>query len=141
MQETEKQEKNEIEASEKFEKRQVRTYRVLNVYRESFELAMEIFKITSKFPTEERYTLTDQIRRAARSIPANLAEGWAKRNYENIFKRHLYDSIGSCEEVKVWIEFAWKCGYLTKDQNETLLKGYAGVGAMLASLVERWQTF
>lgn len=62
----------------KFEKRQVRTYRDLNVYQLSFELAMEVYRITKGFPTEERYGLVDQMRRSARSIPANLAEGWAQ---------------------------------------------------------------
>jgi S23 ribosomal protein. len=123
------------------EKRAVKTYRDLNVYSQSFELAMEVFKISSRFPIEEKYALTDQMKRAARSIPANLAEGWAKRKYENIFKRHLYDCIGSCEEMKVWLEFAKSCKFLDSENFERLYKKYSQVGAMLASLVDKWQTF
>ena len=118
-----------------------RTYRDLNVYDQSFELAMEIHKLTNGFPVEERYSLTDQMRRAARSIPANLAEGWAKRKYENVFKRHLYDCIGSYEEIKVWLEFALKCEYINHDTYENFRGGYAEVSAMLSSLVNRWRTF
>lgn len=126
---------------DKFEKKQVRTYRDLNVYQLSFELAMNVYRITKDFPSEERYSLVDQMRRSARSIPANLAEGWAKRKYENVFKRHLYDCIGSCEEIKVWLEFALKCSYLDENRYEDLRGKYAEVGAMLSSLVDKWQTF
>lgn len=129
------------EAERKIEKRKVKTYRDFNVFQQALELATEIFRITAAFPSEERFALTDQIRRAARSIPANLAEGWAKRKYENIFKRHLHDCIGSCEEVKVWLEIAQRCGYLANNQHENLRGEYAKIGAMLASLAERWQTF
>ncbi len=102
---------------------------------------MEVFKISARFPKEERYGLIDQMKRAARSIPANLAEGWAKRKYENIFKRHLYDCIGSCEEMKVWLEFAKSCNFLDPENFEQLYKKYSQIGAMLASLADKWQTF
>ena len=123
------------------EKKKIKTYRDFNVFQQAMELASEIFKISARFPTEERYALIDQIRRAARSIPANLAEGWGKRNYENVFKRHLYDCIGSCEEVQVWLEIALRCNYLNRDKYELLRGRYAEVGAMLGSLANRWQTF
>lgn len=84
----------------------IKTYKDLDVYQLSFELSMELFRITKDFPSEERYNLTDQIRRAARSIPSNLAEGWAKRKYERVFRRHLMDCIGSCEETKVCLDFS-----------------------------------
>lgn len=126
---------------EKFKKAQVKTYRDLNVYKQSFEVAMGIFYITRTFPREERYALVDQITKAARSIPTNIAEGWAKRNYEKIFKRHLLDAIGSCEEMKVWLDFALKCHYLEESAHKTLLDNYTEIGAMLASLADKWQTF
>lgn len=97
------------------EKKAVKTWRDLLVYTRSFELAMDLFGMTSKFPKEERYGLIDQMRRSSRSIPANIAEGWAKRRFENVFKHHLIDSIGSCEEVIVWLEFASQCAYIEQE--------------------------
>lgn len=133
--ETERQE------AEKFIKKPVKTYRDLNVYQQSFKLAMDVYHITKEFPKDERYSLTNQMRRTARSIPANLAEGWAKRNHEKIFKRHLYDSIGSCEEMKVWLEFACQCNFLSETKYMEIQGKYAEIGAMLTSLVDKWQTF
>ena len=102
---------------------------------------MKIYELTKDFPKEERYGLTDNLRRAARSIPVNIVEGWAKRKYENVFKRHLIDSIGSCEETKVWLEFSKDCGYLETVDYERLINEYNRLGAMLASLLENWETF
>ena len=82
-----------METSE-IHKNKVKTYRDLNVYQQSFELADEIFKVTAGFPTEERYSLIDQMRRASRSVPANLAEGWAKRTYENILRGIFMNVLG-----------------------------------------------
>lgn len=124
-----------------YEKRVVQTYRDLNVYQQSFDTAMDLFRLTAHFPVEERFSLVDQIRRASRSIPANLAEGWAKRSYENVFKRHLNDSVGSCEELKVWISFAYACGYMDQTQYDELQERYAQIGAMLNSLRDRWKTY
>ena len=118
---------------------QIKTYRDLIVYQLAFELAIQVFEITKQFPADERYGLTDQFRRAARSIPANIAEGWAKRTYASVFKRHLYDAMGSCEEAKVWLELAWRYGFLGVEKYETFKKQYAEVGAMLAGLAEKWR--
>lgn len=119
----------------------IRTYQDFQVYKDSFSLAMEIFRITALFPKEERYSLVDQMRRAARSIPANLAEGWAKRKYESVFKKHLYDCVGSCEEMKVWLDFALECGYIDAVKYSELKNRYGKVGAMLFGLIDKWQTF
>ncbi len=81
----------------------VRSYEDLKVFQLSYKLATEIFWLTKDFPKEEIYSLTDQMRRSSRSIPVNIAEAWAKRKYENVFKRHLIDSVGSCDETKVWL--------------------------------------
>lgn len=123
------------------EKQKIKTYKDLNVYQQSFDLAMELFNLTANFPRNEQYSLTDQIRRAARSIPTNLAEGWAKRKYENVFKRHLYDCIGSAEEIKVWLDIALKCNYISEKLHEIFRGKYAEVGAMLTSLTRKWTTF
>jgi len=122
-------------------KPKVKSYRDLLVYKKSYKLAVAVFRLSAKFPADEKYSLTDQMRRAARSIPMNIAEGWAKRRYENIFKRHLIDSIGSCEETKVCLEFAWDCEYISKSIYELYLGEYDEVGKMLNSLHECWVTY
>ena len=113
----------------------------MNVYRLSYKLAMEIFKITKKIPKDETYSLTTQIRKSSRSVPANIGEGWAKRKYENVFMRHLNDANGSCEETKIWLDFSRDCEYITVEQHDSITNGYNEVGAMLNSLIQNWQTF
>jgi len=123
------------------EKKTVKTYRDLNVYQLSYKLAMEIFELSKKFPKEEIYSLTNQIRRSSRSVPVNIGEGWAKRKYENVFIRHLVDANGSCEETKIWLDFAKDCKYISKEEHDNLMSRYNEVGAMLNSLMKNWQTF
>lgn len=81
----------------------IKTFLDLEIYNLSKQLAKEIFQLTLQFPAEEKYSLTDQIRRLSRSIKANIAEGWGKRIYINNFKRYLVDSNGSLEETKSWL--------------------------------------
>ncbi len=119
----------------------IQTYKDLKVYGLSYSLAMDIFRSTKTFPREERYALTDQIRRASRSIPANIVEGWAKRRYENVFKRHLLDSIGSCDETKLWLGFAHECQYITVDEHRVLTGRCEEIGKMLNALFENWSTY
>ena len=115
------------------EKRIVKTYKDLNVYQQSYQLAIQIFEITKNFPKEEMYSLTDQIRRSSRSIPVNIVEGWAKRKYENVFLRHLNDSNGSCEETKIWLDFSKDCQYIGINEYNKLMIQYNEIGAMLNS--------
>jgi len=122
-------------------KKIIKTYKDLIVYILSYNLAMEIFQITKKFPKEETFSLIDQIRRSSRSIPVNICEGWAKRRYENLFLKFLNDSCGSCEETKVWLDFAKDCQYITQGDHENLIKKYNEVGAMLYALARNWKTF
>lgn len=105
----------------------------LKVYNFSFDAAMEIFKITRKFPVEEKYSLIDQIIRSSRSVPANIREGFAKRKYANVFSRHLNDALGSSEETITWLEFSNKSGYL--------INKYEQIGAMLYKLMKNWKNF
>jgi four helix bundle protein len=102
---------------------------------------MELFWTTKSFPKEELYSLTDQARRASRSISANIVEGWSKRHYENVFKRHLLDAIGSCDETKLWLDFARDCKYIEDARHKELTAGYEEVGKMLHGLFENWQKF
>ena len=98
----------------------IQSYKDLQVFGLSYELAMEVFRLTKKFPKEELYSLTDQMRRSSRSVTANIVEGWSKRRYENVFRRHLLDAIGSSDEIKVWLSFADDCNYITNDEHQAL---------------------
>src|SRR4030042_1460900 len=93
-------------------KTNIRHFRELDVYRLGMESAMRIFQVSKSFPDEEKYSLTDQIRRSSRSVCANIAEGWRKRRYPNAFISKLSDADSEAAETQVWLEFAFRCGYL-----------------------------
>ncbi len=119
----------------------IQSYKDLKVYQLSFSAAGEIFKISKTFPKKELYSLTDQIRRASRSVGANLVEGWAKRHYENVFRRHMQDAIGSADETKYWLDVALDCGYVDPEQHSHLMAQYVEIGRMLHGLYDRWNTY
>ena len=122
------------------EKMGIKGVKDLKVYNVAFELAMKIFKLTQNFPKEEQYSLTDQIRRSSRSVAMNIREGFAKKRYENVFLRHLSDSIGSSEETRGWLDFSIRCQYIDSKTHETLDTSYDEVNAMLYSLIRNWKT-
>jgi four helix bundle protein len=119
----------------------IKTVFDLEVFKLSYQLAMEIFNTSRHFPKEERYSLTDQVVRSSRSISANIAEGWGKRIYENEFKRHLIYGMGSLEETKVWLHFAKDCLYLSDESFKSLDEKYDQLGARIYKLFENWKTF
>lgn len=113
----------------------------LEVYKKAFEVAMRIFELSKAFPKEETYFLTDQIRRASRSVCANLSEAWRKRRYQAAFIAKLSDAESEAAETQVWIEFAVKCGYLDRDQATTLYQSYDEIVRMLVAMInapESW---
>ena len=116
---------------------EVRSFRDLRVYSTAFEAAMEIFEITKRFPSEERYSLTDQIRRASRSVAANIAEGWRKRTYPAAFVSKLSDSATEATETLVWLDFALRCGYLPQEDHARLTDRYDHINAQLFKMTER----
>src|SRR5215813_7063566 len=93
----------------------IRSYKELRVYKAAMDAAMEIFELTKKFPPEERYSLTDQIRRSSRSVCTNIAEAWRKRRYPSHFVSKMSDSEGEAEETRVWLEFSDRCGYISHE--------------------------
>ena len=113
----------------------------LEVYRRAFEAAMQVFALTQKFPSEERYSLTDQIRRSSRSVCANLAEAWRKRRYENAFVAKLSDAESEAAETQVWLEFAARCGYLPDDEARDLYKAYHAVIATIVGMIHHKETW
>jgi four helix bundle protein len=100
----------------------IREHTELEVYKKAFDAAMLIFEMSKKFPKEETYSLTDQIRRSSRSVCANVAEAWRKRRYKAAFISKLSDAEREAAETQVWIEFAMKCCYLKPDQDVSLYK-------------------
>ena len=127
--------------SQMTENRIIRSVRDLKVYNQAYALAMEIFEITKKFPKEETYSLTDQIRRSSRSVAMNIREGYAKKHYNQIFIRMLNDAFGSSEETRGWLDFATDCKYLPKDQHNTMDKQYDELNAMLYGLINKWENY
>jgi four helix bundle protein len=122
-------------------RKQIRAYRDLDVYNLSYTLAMEVFRLSACFPREERYALTDQIRRSSRGICGNIVEGFAKRRHQNVFKNSLNNSLGESEETKLWLDFAFDCDYIAPDEHGRLTTGYAQVSAMLWTLMNKWESF
>jgi four helix bundle protein len=96
---------------------------------------MRIFALTKEFPTEEKYSLTDQIRRSSRSVCANLAEAWRKRRYEAAFVAKLGDSEAEAAETQTWIQFAVRCEYITREKGEELFREYDAILGMLISMI------
>jgi len=122
-------------------RRQIHSHRDLDVFNLAYTLAMEVFRASARFPKEERYALTDQVRRSSRAVCSNVAEGFAKRRHQAIFKHSLNDSLGESEETKLWLDFALDCGYLSAEDHQRLTAGYGQVGAMLWTLMTKWESF
>ena len=118
-----------------------RDYRDLKVYQMAYQLALDIQKITKTFPIEEKYSLTDQIRRSSRSVPANLAEAWKKRRYEKAFISKLIDCAGEAGETEVWLPFSKDFGYLEETTYQDLIKRYDEVNRMLSGMIDKADKF
>ena len=117
------------------EKKLIRTHRDLEIYQRAFDLAMRIFQETKSFPKEERYSLTDQIRRSSRSVCTNLAEAWRKRRYEASFVSKLSDAEAEAAEAQVWTDFAVQCGYLKIEVGKELSYAYDNILGKLVNLI------
>lgn len=98
---------------------------------------MDIFAITKSFPSEEKFSLVDQIRRSSRSVPANLAEAWKKRLYPKMFVSNIIDAAGEAGETEVWIDVSKDAGYLPFEQHEKLIAGYDEVNRMLYGMIDK----
>lgn len=113
----------------------------LEVYKVAFETAMEIFEISKKFPKEEKYSLTDQVRRSSRSVCTNLAEGWRKRRYKAVFINKLSDASQEASETQTWLEFALRCGYIDNESFKKLNEKYEHIFAMLVNIERKIDSF
>jgi four helix bundle protein len=115
----------------------IRSYRELDVDRAAMDAAMRIFELTRGFPAEEKYSLVNQARRSSRSICANLAEAWRKRRYEAHFASWMSDAESEAEETRVWLEFAFKCGYITQEPFQELDDTYDENVAQLVKMLSQ----
>ena len=112
----------------------IRSFRDLRVYQAAMAAAMKIFELSKRFPPEEKYSLTDQLRRCSRSVCTNLAEAWRKRRYPAHFISKITDSEGEAEETRVWLEFAWRCKYISFDEADELDKTYSSILGQLVTM-------
>jgi four helix bundle protein len=114
----------------------VADYKELRVYKLAFESAMQVFALSRQWPSEEKYSLTDQIRRSSRSVCTNIAEAWRKRRYEAAFISKLSDSDGEAAETEVHLTFALRCGYLAADSHAKLLDHYDHICRQLTKMMD-----
>ena len=122
-------------------KKKVIRHTDLDVYRRAFSAAMEVFRFSKRFPLEERYSLTDQVRRSSRSVAGNIAEGWRKRRYAAAFVSKPNDCEGEAAETQSWMQFAVECGYLQPDEPRAIYQEYDEIIAMLVNMQnhpEQW---
>ena len=119
----------------------IESFQDLEVYKISRRLAKDIFEISKSFPKEERYSLTDQVRRSSRSIGAQVAEAWAKRDYERHFQSKLTDADGEQLETQHWIATAKDCNYLTDDGAFNLMSQCFVIGKMINSMIVKSELF
>lgn len=113
----------------------------LKVYQNAFDTSMAIFEISKTFPVEERYSLTDQIRRSSRSVCANIAEAWRKRRYPASFISKLSDADAEAAETQIWLDTAFCCGYLKSERHDELKGRYHHICAQLVRMMsapEQW---
>ena len=120
---------------------QINSAKELTVYSKAYELAMQVFELSGRFPSEEKYALTSQIRRSSRSVCLNLREAWAKRRYEAHFISKLTDCDGENNETDSSLDFAKDCRYITEIQHKSLSELNREVGRMLGAIINNPDPF
>ena len=116
----------------------ISSYKELEIYKRSYNLALRLHEITKKYPEEERYDLTSQIRRCSKSVPTNIAEGYGRRSKEE-FKRFLKISLGSCNELQVHLDFSKDLKYIEKEMYEYLSNENNEIGKMMNVTIQKWK--
>jgi len=120
---------------------QINSAKDLDVYKQAFDLAMEVFQLSKRWPAEEKYSLTDQVRRSSRSVCANLREAWSKRRYSAHFVSKLTDCDGENSETATWLDFAFNCKYLASEDYEKLSQKCKQIGGMLGAMLKNPKPF
>jgi len=119
----------------------IRGFRELDVYKIGLEHARTVYEISRTFPPEERYSLTDQLRRSSRAVNAMIAEGWARRRYPASFVNKLNEAMGEAMETQAWLDRALACKYLSQTQHDQLDDAFQHIGAMLNRMIDRTSDF
>jgi four helix bundle protein len=119
----------------------IRGFRDLEVYEASRRQAFQIFRLTQGFPRDERFSLTDQIRRSSRAVGSMIAEAWAKRRYEAAFISKLNDAMGEAMETQSWLDHARDCDYITAEEHRKFDSAWQSIGAMLSRMIDRSAAF
>ena len=114
----------------------IQSYKELRVYQAAMQAARRIFELSKSFPAGEKYSLTDQIRKASRSVCSNIGEAWRKRRYRAHFISKLSDSEGEAEETRVWLEISLNCGYRSNADASDLDQKYDRILAQLVNMIE-----
>jgi four helix bundle protein len=120
---------------------EIKSFRDLNVYKLARTQSRTIFLISKSFPIEERFSLTDQIRRSSRAVNAMVAEAWARRLYIASFTHKLDEALGEAMETRAWLDHCLDCEYITPAQHRQLDAAWQSIGAMLYRMMERAETF
>ena len=115
----------------------INSYKDLRVFQNAMNTTMKIFQLTEKFPPEEKYSLTDQIRRSSRSVCSNITRAWRKRRFKTPFIAKLNDSEGEACETQVWVEFARQCKYLDEDACKDLDSAYDQIMGQLVKMMNQ----
>ena len=118
-----------------------KSFRELRTYEKAREGAKLVFEMTKSFPKEERYSMTDQVRRSSRAVKAMLAEAWAKRRYKASFVNKIGDAMGEAMETQSWLDDALDCGYISPEVFAQLDELWQSVGGMLANMINRADDF
>lgn len=116
-------------------------FKDLRVYQLAYETSLQIHKLTIHFPIEEKYSLTDQIRRSSRSVCANIGEGYRKRKYPRHFAKKLTDANGEATETQIWLDYSKDLGYVSNEVYEDLYAKYRSIGNMLGFMIEHPEKF
>jgi four helix bundle protein len=119
----------------------IRSFRDLRVYQEMFALQQEVFVLSKRWPSEEKYSLTDQVRRSARAMGANVSESWAKRRYPAHFVSKLTDADGEVQETSHWLATALACDYLSTAEQLALQQRLDSIGAKLGKMISKPESF
>ena len=115
-------------------------FKDLRVYQKAYELNLKIYSISMNFPEIERYILLDQIRRAAISIPLNIAEGYGKKDSDADFKRFLKMAVGSCNEIEVLLDMSYDLKYISEKAHEELIREYVTLRKQIYSMIKNWSS-
>ena len=119
----------------------IRSFRELNVYKMARQEAQVIFVTSRKFPAEERYALTDQIRRSSRAVKAMIAEAWGRRKYPGVFVNKMDEALGEATETQSWLDDCLDCGYISSTEYARMDAAWQSVGAMLNKMIDKSQVF